>query len=145
MSQTSQFSEETLYENGSSYKKFSCNLCEFSNTNKGGMRRHINAKQKSSNNKRAFEESNDFDDQDKRPKIDDCFKPSLASTQIFMDVDDEKDEFEADESTNHDGKKVDENHSQQNNPQNPTVSAMLQADLAITGGQLWRVKAKPKI
>ena len=94
MSQNSNFSEETLYENGNGYKKFSCNLCEFTNTNKGGMKRHIDARHKNSGNKRAHEDSNDCDDPDKRPKIDEDFEPSLASTQIMMDEDDENDDID---------------------------------------------------
>ena len=73
--------------------KFQCNVCDFTNTDKGGMKRHIQAKHKMSGTKRGPEVANEVanDEADnKRPKIDDDFAPSLASTQI----DDELDEFE---------------------------------------------------
>ena len=165
MSQNSNFSEETLYENGNGYKKFSCNLCEFTNTNKGGMKRHIDARHKNSGNKRAHEDSNDCNDPDKRPKIDEDFEPSLASTQIMMDEDDENDDLDeflladqndldltsatiagfsnetlarlgADETTNIEEPEAATINTHQDIQTNPILNAMMQADLAITNGRL---------
>ena len=73
-----------------------CDQCSFSNTDKGGMKRHTKAKHKPGA-KRAHEEEIEGDDgdrDDKRPKIDDNFDPALASTQI-EDEEEELDEFDA--------------------------------------------------
>ena len=71
-----------------------CNLCRFTNINKGGMTRHIQAQHK----KRGHEEVNGDDENyderdDKRPKVDDIFEPSIVSTEI--DENEELDEFDA--------------------------------------------------
>ena len=72
-------------------RSLKCDLCLFTNTDEGGMKRHISRIHKGA--KRAHEERTEdsIDDrEDKRPKMDDPFEPSLASTQI----DDELDEFD---------------------------------------------------
>ena len=79
------------FENGFTEEdaKFKCNICEFTNADKGGMKRHIQAKHKMSGTKRGTDVANDSEE--KRPKLDDDFEPSLASTQL---MDDDRDEFE---------------------------------------------------
>ena len=84
------FVEEIVSTNGDAViKKLKCNLCDFKNTDKGGMKRHILRMH------RGTKRNNDIttdDTADKRPKVD-PFEPTLASTQI-EDDDLEKDEFE---------------------------------------------------
>ena len=85
------FAEETT--NGNETKRFSCHLCDFKNTNKGGMTRHFNSTHKGTkrgpNDNTTEAEFND----DKRAKLDEDFEPRLASTQL-SDEDDEFDEFD---------------------------------------------------
>ena len=80
---------EVLITDGTESKRFQCNICEFMNTDKGGMKRHIHARHKMTGTKRGIDKVN-HEEEDKRPKLDD-FEPSLASTQIDEN---EKDEFE---------------------------------------------------
>ena len=90
------FLEESSSTSGVETKKFLCIFCDFTNYDKGGMKRHIHAKHKTTGTKRGPDDSsNSFapNDDDKRPKLDEDFDPSLASTQVMAD-DDEKDEFE---------------------------------------------------
>ena len=79
----------TEFNDGNESKRLKCNLCEFSNTDKGGMKRQFHARHKMSGTKRGIDMV-DEEEEDKRPKLDE-FEPSLASTQID---DDERDEFE---------------------------------------------------
>ena len=71
------------------------NICSFTNTDTGGMKRHIRSQHKPG--KRSHEDDSKEDAEDgKRPKIDDDFEPPAASTQIMEEDDfDGLDEFEA--------------------------------------------------
>ena len=88
------FVEET---NDVANKRFSCHLCEFKNTDKGGMTRHFNSKHKGTkrgphdSTTNAAEPSAD-EMVDKRAKLDDDFEPDFASTQLSDN--DELDEFD---------------------------------------------------
>ena len=71
-----------------------CDLCLFTNSNAGGMKRHIARSHKGAKRSHDERAEDSLDDrEDKRPKIDDHFEPTLASTQITED--DELDEFDA--------------------------------------------------
>ena len=75
---------------------FKCDLCRFTNTDTGGMKRHIARMHKTSGSKRGLDERAEAsldDREDKRPKIDEHFEPDLVSTQI-SENDEELDEFE---------------------------------------------------
>jgi hypothetical protein len=75
---------------------FKCDLCRFTNTDTGGMKRHIARINKTSGSKRGLDERAEAsldDREDKRPKIDEHFEPDLVSTQI-SENDEELDKFE---------------------------------------------------
>ena len=99
--------------------KFKCNLCEYSNHDRGGMKRHILAKHKASNaapTKRKT--STEIVGEEKRTKVDNDdsdFDPSTVSTQVAGDLNIE----EAQEATN------DATAEESDEFSNETLAAML--------------------
>ena len=76
------YSTEKIITDGVETEHFKCNACDFSNTHKGGMKRHIAANHKVTGTKRPLTAQNE--DEEKRPKLDE-FAPDLASTQIELE------------------------------------------------------------
>jgi hypothetical protein len=69
-------------ETSSGIKIFKCDVCSFSNTDTGGMKRHIARMHRGAkrNHETRTEDSLDQQD-DKRPKVDENFGPALSSTR----------------------------------------------------------------
>ena len=144
-------------------KTFICDVCAFTNSDIGGMKRHIKAKHRTTASKRSHGDG-DGDDNDereeKRPKIDEVFEPDLASTQISDD--DDLDEFDevllAEQNDNDDGEETfgisDETLANLGNDTNfvyqdkervvhepvntyqDVISSVLQADIAILNARI---------
>ena len=83
------FVEKHFYEevdidiDGNPSKKFQCNLCDFKNSDKGGMKRHIHARHKNGGIKRSELDDTNEIPEEKKVKTDesDEFNPNLTSTQ----------------------------------------------------------------
>ena len=133
-------------------KIFKCDLCGFTNNDVGGMKRHITGKHKGE--KRGHEEGPDGDSlddrDDKRPKTDDLFEPSLASTIIEDEefefeealLDEQNDLNDDDDTTLHMSDetlaRLGDEFSQKSKPQtqetdlDADVNSALQADIAVS-------------
>ena len=66
---------------GKASNRYACNLCDFKNTDKGGMKRHIHAKHRPGGLKRQEHDDNlDYEGEEKKAKTDN-FEPDTTSTQ----------------------------------------------------------------
>eukprot|EP00092_Neocalanus_flemingeri_P108326 GFUD01139114.1.p1 GENE.GFUD01139114.1~~GFUD01139114.1.p1 ORF type:complete len:117 (+),score=13.45 GFUD01139114.1:75-425(+) len=79
------FSDEVNIDiEGKPSTKFNCNLCDFKNANRGGMKRHIHASHRLGGLKRQeHDDTQDGEGEDKKTRIDD-FHPDWTSTKAPM-------------------------------------------------------------
>ena len=79
------FSEEPA-ENPNEKPKFKCNHCDYSNHDKGGMKRHILARHKTvPGTKRKGSHDDDIDDKRSKSNSTDNFDPPIASIQVNIE------------------------------------------------------------
>ena len=74
------YTTEKIITDGLESERFKCSSCDFTNTHKGGMKRHVSANHKGSGTKRPLTAQNE--DEEKRPKLDD-FTPDLAQMIVL--------------------------------------------------------------
>lgn len=77
------YSEEVNIDmEGISSKRYSCNMCDFKNVDKGGMTRHVNAKHRLGGLKRQGQDESTHQKGDENKSKTEEFNPNMTSTQI---------------------------------------------------------------